>query len=153
MATAATPRSDRQLQLPAALDVGTRGGWLAVLALGALLGALTLVVPILLSTDHAFGFLAVLLGMIAGVYLGFALRDGRVRAFRAEYVGIVAHGALATIALAANSPLTLAAGYLGHAGWDAIHHTKTLDTIIPRWYVPLCIGYDVVVGAYILIRF
>jgi hypothetical protein len=46
-----------------------------------------------------------------------------------------------------------AAGYLGHAAWDAIHHHKAVDTVIPDWYVPLCIGYDLVVGAYILIRF
>lgn len=143
---------NRVLRLPAALDVDTRNGWLAVVALGGVLGAGTMVIPALLSSDDAFGFLAVLLAMIAGVYLGFALQDGRVRAFRTEYVGIVAHGALATIALATGSAWVLAAGYAGHALWDSVHHPKALDTVIPRWYVPLCIGYDLVVAAYILIR-
>ena len=143
MATEATPGTERRLQLPTAWAVGTRSGWLTVLAIGALLGVATLIIPILLPADHAFGFLAVLLGMIAGVYLGFALQDGRIRAFRTEYVGIAAHGALATIALATGSALVLAIGYAGHAAWDAIHHPKALDTSIPRWYVPLCIGYDV----------
>ncbi len=30
---------------------------------------------------------------------------------------------------------------------------QAADTAIPRWYVPRCIGYDVVVAVYILIRF
>jgi hypothetical protein len=146
-------RAPRRLTLPAGIDLGTWSGQAAVLAAGAALGAAILVIPAFLSAPDAFGFLAVLLGMIAGVYLGFALQDGRVRAFRTEYVGIVAHGALATIALVTESAAVLAGGYLGHALWDAVHHPRGLDTVIPRWYVPLCIGYDVVVGAYVLIRF
>jgi hypothetical protein len=124
MTTAAAPRTERQLRLPAAVDVGTRRGWIAILAGGAVLGGATLLIPTLLSAEHAFGFLAVLLAMIAGVYLGFALQDGRVRAFRTEYLGIAAYGTLATTALATGSALMLAAGYLGHAAWDAIHHRR-----------------------------
>jgi hypothetical protein len=145
-------RGDRPLQLPGARRPDRRG-WITALITGALLGGGTLVIPALLDDDAAFGFLAVLLGAIAGVYLGFALADGRVRALGTEYVGMAATAALATLGLVVTSPLLLAVGYLGHGLWDAIHRPKGLDTVIPWWYVPLCIGYDAVVGLYILVRF
>jgi hypothetical protein len=36
---------------------------------------------------------------------------------------------------------------------DAMHNRRGLDTSMPRWYVPLCIGFDVVVAFYVVIRF
>lgn len=129
------------------------GRWAALLIAGAVLGGAALVVPALLQPDAAFNFLAVLVAMIAGVYLGFALTDGRIRAALTEEVGIVIFAILATVALGTREPLWLAGGLFGHAVWDAIHHRRGLDTAMPRWYVPLCIGFDVVVAVYVLIRF
>ena len=129
------------------------GRWVALVVAGAALGAGTLVVPALLPPDDAFNFLAVLVAMIAGVYLGFALTDGRVRAALTEELGIVIFAIVATVALSTREPLWLAGGLFGHAVWDAIHHRRGLDTSMPRWYVPLCIGFDVVVALYVVIRF
>jgi hypothetical protein len=145
--------SARELPLPAAITRGGRSGWLAALAAGVILGAVTLIVPGLLSRDAAFGLLAILLGMIACVYLGYALADGRLRAFQVEYLGIVAFGAVATLALARGSALLLALGYLGHGLWDLLHHRREAEVRMPWWYVPLCLGYDTVVALYILVRF
>ena len=153
MNTMAITRPSQRLPIPAAIAEGGAPAWLITVVAGAALGAMTLVIPSLLDADDAFGFLAILLGMIAGVYLGFALQDGRRRAFREEYVGLVVHGAIAALALSLREPVLLAVGYFGHAVWDAIHHPRAIDTVIPRWYVPLCLGYDTVVGAYILLRF
>lgn len=44
----------------------------------------------------------------------------------------------------------LAAGFLGHAVWDVAHHRRVLDIAVPRWYVPMCIAYDVPVGLFIV---
>lgn len=143
----------RELPLPQVIREGGTRGWWTALAAGALLGGVTLVVPILLSREAAFGFLAILLGMIGSVYLGFALADGRLGSFRAEYVGILTFTTLAVVSLVNDLPVLLAAGYLGHAAWDGIHHPRAITTTMPWWYVPLCIGYDVVVGVYVLIRF
>lgn len=96
--------SAREVPLPAAITRGGRRGWLAALVAGVIFGGVTLLVPSLLSRDTAFGLLAILLGMIASVYLGYALNDGRLRAFQAESVGMVAFAALATVALARSSP-------------------------------------------------
>jgi hypothetical protein len=143
----------RTLPLPAAITRGGRSGWLAALVAGVILGGATLVILSLLSADIALGLLAILLGMIASVYLGYALADGRLRAFQVEYVGMVAFTALATIALTRQSAVLLALGYLGHGLWDLLHHRRGLEVRMPWWYVPLCLGYDTVVAIYVLIRF
>jgi hypothetical protein len=143
----------RSLPLPAAITRGGRSGWLAALVAGVIFAGVTLLIPSLLSRDTAFGLLAILLGMIASVYLGYALNDGRLRAFQVEYVGMVAFAALATIALARHSAVLLALGYLAHGLWDLIHHRRNVDTRMPWWYVPLCLGYDTVVAIYVVARF
>jgi hypothetical protein len=143
----------RTLPLPKVILEGGRRGYLAAVVAGAILGAFTLVPTILLSDRAAFAFLAVLLGMIGSVYLGFALTDGRAKIFQIEYVGLVLFLVLPVVALVQNLPVVLAAGYLGHAAWDIIHHPRAVTTTMPSWYVPVCIGYDVVVGAFVLLRF
>jgi len=142
-------RGSTPIQLPAAIQRGGRRGWIGA----AVLGVVLLLVPTLLSAQDAFGFLAVWLGATGAVYLGFALNDGRERAFRIEAVGLVLFVAAATAALAAGSAWLLAGGYFGHCVWDLIHHRRGIDTAMPWWWVPACLGYDAVVGTYILLRF
>src|SRR5512133_770693 len=127
--------SARELALPAAIARGGRSGWLAALVAGTGLGGATLLIPSLLSADIAFGLLAILLGMIASVYLGYALADGRLRAFQVEYVGMVVFAVLATISLARDSAPLLALGYLGHGLWDLVHHGRGVEVRMPWWYV------------------
>ena len=50
-------------------------------------------------------------------------------------------------------PALLAAGYFAHGGWDVLHHLGALPTLLPEWYVPFCLGYDGIVGAYLLAAF
>lgn len=150
---ASTSAPERRLPLPRVIADGGPGGWVAALIAGLVFGGLTLLIPAVLDRNDAFGFLAILLGMLGAVYLGFALVDGRFREFQAEYIGVVLFTALATLALATDESAVLAAGYLGHAIWDGMHHPRGIPTAIPGWYVPLCLGFDVVVGAYVLVRF
>lgn len=148
----ATSRQTSEI-VPPIIREGGRRGWVAALVAGAVLGGLTLIPPTFLSRQAAFVFLAILLGMIGSVYLGFALVDGRMGIFRIEYVGLLIFFVLPIVALVNDLPLLLAAGYVGHATWDAIHHPRAVRTAMPAWYVPLCIGYDVVIGVYVLLRF
>jgi hypothetical protein len=57
------------------------------------------------------------------------------------------------VALARASSVILALGYLGHGLWDLIHHRRAVDTVMPWWYVPFCVGYDFVVAIYVFVRF
>jgi hypothetical protein len=61
--------------------------------------------------------------------------------------------AVATVALVRQAAWLLAAGYFAHGLWDLVHHRRGIDTAMPWWWVPGCLGYDAVLGAYILIRF
>jgi hypothetical protein len=145
-------RAQAELPVPRVISEGGRRGWTAALIGGAVLGGTGLILPTFLEDRHAFVFFAVFLGMIAGVYLGFALNDGRGASFRAEYLGLVIYGALAVLALTAEEPLLLAGGYIGHGIWDALH-PHAVDTKMPWWYVPVCIGFDFVFGLYIFARY
>jgi hypothetical protein len=141
------------LALPRAITQGGQRGWITALVAGAAFGGLTLVIPALLTRDDALGFLAILLGAIGAVYLGFVLADGRTHEFRIECAGILLFGTLATAGLALSAPTVLAAGYLAHALWDTLHGHRGIHTRIPWWYGPLCIGFDIVVGIYLLLAF
>lgn len=147
------PAPARQLSLPRVIAGGGRRGWIAALLVGVVFGGATLLIPTLLLADDALGFLSILLGEIGAVYLGFVLVDGRSREFRVEYAGIVAFTAMAAVGLAMRAPALLAAGYLAHGLWDIVHGPRGIHTRIPWWYAPLCIGFDTVVGAYLLIAF
>jgi hypothetical protein len=103
------------MRLPQVIERGGTSGWVAALIAGAILGAVTLIVPSLLGDDDAFVFLAVLLGFIGGVYFGLAVMDGRQREFWIEMAGVAVFLALPTIAFAVAESLVLAGGYVGHA--------------------------------------
>lgn len=48
--------------------------------------------------------------------------------------------------------LVLAAGYFAHAAWDGLHGF-VLPHVLPPWYAPLCIGFDLCVALYLLIKY
>lgn len=124
---------------------------MAALLAGCALAPICLLPSLALSEDAALVFFGVLLGMVPAVYFGFALNDGRIGIVGSETVGALIYGGAAVAAVAASWPILLGIGYLAHALWDAIH-PHTLNTKMPWWYVPMCMGFDVIVGLYVLIR-
>jgi hypothetical protein len=127
-------------------------------AAGILVGlgaaVLTILVGALLPLDAALAFVAVLLGVTAGVYLGFAVRTGDAGIAVAEGLGVAVFLALGTAALVARHGAGLvAAGFGLHALWDLAHRPGPLDAGEPAWYAAACVGYDVALAAFILIRF
>jgi hypothetical protein len=46
----------------------------------------------------------------------------------------------------------IAAGWIAHAGWDALHHLPTLAAHAPEWYVTACIVFDVVLAGYMFLN-
>lgn len=121
----------------------------------AFLLAVALVIPTLaaavwLPKQPALELLALFLAFIAGIYGGFVLLDMRKREFVLENIGWLITFALAAAGLWV-SPMYLAAGYIFHAAWDALHHPRGIQTIIPRGYAPFCLMVDVPVGVFILL--
>jgi hypothetical protein len=49
-------------------------------------------------------------------------------------------------------PVALGIGWLLHAFWDIGSHTGTDAHFVPGWYRGVCLGYDLILGTYLLIR-
>ncbi len=94
--------------------------------------------------------LVILLTVIASIYLGFAIADGRKREIILEILGMFFFLALAVLGLWI-SPNFLVAGYLAHGVWDIIHNPKIIQTEVVEWYKVLCLVYDWVIAVFILL--
>ncbi len=107
-----------------------------------------LMLPQPLYIEH----LAIFMAMIAGVYLGFAAIDGRMRNMVLETVVVTGFIVLAIVGLKF-SLLILAFAYFAHGVWDFLHHPKMIDTKIVIWYPPFCAVYDWSIAAFILVYY
>ncbi|MEH0845356.1 hypothetical protein V6U81_23480 [Micromonospora sp. CPCC 205711] len=90
-----------------------------------------------------------LLGLPAGYLLiGTLRRQWRTPGLlRTQLAGLAGWSALAGLAaVAGDGPgrWLVAAGWLGHAGWDVAHHRR--GTVVPRGYAEWCGVLDVVLG-------
>ncbi len=117
--------------------------------LGFAAAAATIGVALLLRKTLALDFFGALLGITAGVYLGFGLLDGRSKEIVIELVGVLIFLGLAVAGLKLWAYF-LAAGFFLHGFWDAAHHAKGIRTKIARWWRPSCLAYDWIVGAFIV---
>lgn len=97
------------------------------------------------------GFAAVLIGLIGGVYFGFAVVSGSARDQFVEF-SVAGMFAVAGIVGLLLWPIILPLAYLGHALWDLVHHNRFRLSLvaIPQWYVPWCAVIDVIIGAGLL---
>ena len=119
------------------------------IAVGVLLAALTAAVALALPRPLAAEFFAVLLALIASVYVGFGLRASRRGERHAEVAGAAGFVLVAMLGLWV-SPYLWVAGLVGHGVWDLAHHPRGLRTEVPGWYPPFCAAYDWAMGAFVL---
>jgi hypothetical protein len=93
--------------------------------------------------------LGVALAAIAGVYVGFALIDGRGGQSALQVPVMFAFIAIAAIGIG-RAPLLVAWGYILHALWDGAHHLGWITTHALDWYPAACFVYDAMVGLFLL---
>ncbi len=133
--------SDFHLSGPAGAAVG--------LGLAVVMGA-----PLLfLSKLAGFQFAAVMLGFVGAIYFGFGIADGRVSVLLIEFLTSGVFLFVGVVALWADAPVVLAAGYAAHAVWDLVHHPRAVPTPVRSWYPPFCVVFDLVFAAFILLWF
>jgi hypothetical protein len=89
-----------------------------------------------LSTVHAL-----MIVLIAAVYVGFAVSDGRTNVFAVESAIVAVFFLAAAIALAV-SPWLIVGTYLGHAAKDLWQH-RTQFVRDTRWWPPFCLAVDI----------
>lgn len=115
---------------------------------GLLAALLTVAVAAAAPAAARLPILAVLLGVAAGVYPGFAMRQERRGEIRLQWVVALVFAAIAVAGLAW-TPWWLAGGWLLHAGWDARHHAGPGGDYVPHAYPALCLAYDVPLAGYV----
>jgi len=113
--------------------------------LAGFLALVTLPLHFVLPPTLSVAFASTLLALIGGIYVGFALLDGRHGVIARECLVGLAFASFASVS-ATLAPHLLPLGYIAHGLWDAAHHHRGLDLAMPRGYVPLCALYDVLAG-------
>jgi hypothetical protein len=117
---------------------------------GVVLAAATIPVFIVLPEPIAKVWAALLLAVIGGAYIGFAARDGRPHANLIELLGGLGFGLVALAGLSLNAAW-IGGGYIAHGFWDLVHHRPGLHADTPKWYIPFCVVYDWIVGAFLIV--
>lgn len=123
-----------------------------ILFAGSGLVLLMLPLHLALSEEASVQTAALTLAVIAGAYIGFGARDGRMSAFAAEFVAAAGFAVAALLGLLLSKWIIPAAIAL-HAVWDLAHHKPGPLAHTPHWYVPFCIWIDVLAAAAISVVF
>jgi len=97
------------------------------------------------ATTYAVG-----LAVIAAIYIGFAVADGRPRVIAVESSVAFAFVVFAAAAVT-NSPWLLVAGLAGHGLKDLWQHRSHFVSNT-RWWPPFCMVVDFVVAAIIAVE-
>lgn len=89
------------------------------------------------------------LGFTALAYVLFSFQFGApANHLDRELLGALPFLALATLGVV-RWPALLAFGWIAHAAWDLFFHYAYGPSFAPAWYAFFCVGFDLVVGAYI----
>jgi len=117
---------------------------------GVVVGLLQAATPLFLwwldtATVYALG-----LAVIASVYVGFAVADGRWRVVAVE-TGVATMFIIVAAAAITGTPWLLVVGLAGHGVKDLWQH-RTHFVANTRWWPPFCLVIDWVVAAIIAVE-
>ena len=90
------------------------------------------------------------LAVVAAIYIGFAVADGRVKVIAVESSVAFTFVVVSAAAITA-TPWLLVAGFLGHGCKDLWQH-RARFVANTRWWPPFCMTVDFVVAAIIVIE-
>lgn len=110
-----------------------------------IIALISLPVHLVLPAQASYALAAIVLGLIAGIYIGFAVVSENQRQIVLQSIVALLFACLAVLVWLTN-PILLAVGYVAHGLWDAAHHWRISDLAFPRWYIPFCAAYDVFAG-------
>jgi len=119
---------------------------------GVVFSALLLPLHWLLPHEASVTMAAVVMGVIAGVYIGYGFADGRSDRIGIEFLAALAFGAGGLLG-ALWQPWVICAVLVLHGLWDLAHHRSAkgdpqgFGAKIPLYYIPLCLAVDWVVAA------
>lgn len=113
---------------------------------GSVLSLASLPIHWFLPELWSYGFAAILLGAVAGVYVGSALNSSSLSTLLIEcaYASLCIGFALLGITVWI---YFIPIAYVAHGFWDWVHHYWLHDNPIPKWYINACAVYDLVFAA------
>jgi hypothetical protein len=112
---------------------------------GLAVGAIQAASPLALWWLDQATVQALLLALIAAVYIGFAVADGRPRVIAVE-CSVTGAFLLLAAAAVAGSPWLLVLGYAGH-GLKDVWQERSRYVAGTRWWPPFCAAVDFLVAA------
>ncbi|MBR9814362.1 hypothetical protein GYB61_10970 [bacterium] len=118
-----------------------------VISLGAGLAFALLGLAHWLGFDRDRSFFPTVLMVIAGYYVLFAVMAQQAIAF--ELLAATVFCAVAVIGYL-RSQLWVAAGVLVHGVFDVVHPHTVANAGVPDWWPALCLGFDAVLGIWIV---
>jgi hypothetical protein len=116
-------------------------------AWGAVFGVLQVASPLAFPWLDARTVYALGIPLIAAVYIGFAVADGRPHVLAVESTVVAAFVVVAAAAVT-GTPWLVAAGLAGHGVKDIWQH-RTQFVAGTRWWPPFCAAVDFVAAALI----
>lgn len=121
------------------------------LVAGSLL-AITVPIHLLLPQSGSVALAAVTLFLIGGAYIGFGARSENFSTFAIELAVASLFGMAAFLGLLWHWS-ALAIGLAAHAAWDLAHHNGLLGAPVPRWYIPMCVFFDLAAALFLVILY
>lgn len=116
------------------------------------LSVIIILAHLLLPPKMAEDLTAITLTIIATVYVGFALQDGRVGIMIIEITVAVIFVVFAVLGLWLNAYFWVVGLFL-HGVWDWLHHPKAITTRVPSYYPPVCVLVDWLLAGFLLVKF
>jgi hypothetical protein len=114
---------------------------------GGVVGVLQAFAPVAFWWLHEDVVWAISLAIIAAIYVGFAVADGRSRVIGVEVLVTTCFVVVAMAAITV-SPWLSVAGLVGHGFKDLWQH-RTQFVANTRWWPPFCFAVDFVAAAVI----
>ena len=118
--------------------------------IGGLLFLISAPVHLFLPQEPSIALSAVTLSLIGGAYIGFGARSEQLSAMALEFLVACLFGLTALAGLLwhwSAIPIGLAA----HAVWDLMHQNPSFGAKVPRWYIPLCVVYDLAAALFLVV--
>lgn len=103
-----------------------------------------------LPEARAYELTTVTMSIIAAIYIGFALADGRITILIQEITAAVFFILLALLGLWLN-PYFWVAAYFLHGVWDWLHHENGIRTKVPDYYPPVCVVVDWILAVFLCV--
>lgn len=124
--------------------------YLAPIVWGFVVGGLQAASPLVFWWLDAATVYALGLALIASIYIGFAVADGRRHVIVVESAVATVFVVIAAAAIT-GSPWLLVLGFVGHGLKDLWQHRRQFVTDT-RWWPPFCLVIDWVVAAAIVVE-